>query len=83
MRKIFAVSLQDTLRRKPDVILRRLPDIVVDLDKFSLSVPAGLDVDLPGVVTAGRDGIEITEIDGCHCFFSFRGRSCRGVLFRP
>ena len=37
--------------------------VVVDLDKFGLPVPACREVDLPGVVVAVRDRVELREGD--------------------
>ena len=57
------LHLEDALGRKPLVVLGSLPDVVVDLDELGCAVLAGPEVDLPGVVAAGRDTVELREAD--------------------
>ena len=65
------LDLQNALGRKLDIVLARLPDVVVDLDELGRAVVVRLDVDLPGVVVAGRDAIELCETDvECQDVFS-------------
>ena len=49
--------------RKLHVVLGRLPDVVVDLDEVRGAVCVSLEVDLPGVVAAGRDAVELGKCD--------------------
>ena len=63
------LHLEDAFRREDDVVQALPPDVVVDLDKLGLAVISGLDVDLPGIVIAGRDLVELCEADlKCHAF---------------
>ena len=63
------LDLQHAFGRELDAVLRRLPDVVVDLDELRGAILAGGEVDLPGVVRAGRDAVEVRETDfSCHGF---------------
>ena len=57
------LHLKHTLGRKRHVVLRRPPDVVVDLDELGGSMLVRLDVDLSGVVAAARDSVELGEAD--------------------
>ncbi len=55
------LHLENALRREHDVVLARLPDMVVDLDELCLAAGVRLEVNLSGVVAAGRDAVELRE----------------------
>ena len=57
------LDLEDALMGEDDVVLRRPPDEVVDLDELGRAVALRPEVDLPGVVVAGRDAVELRKAD--------------------
>ena len=57
------LGVQHALGRQLHVVFRRVPDVVVDLHERPGAVLGRCDVDLPGVVRAGRDAVEVREAD--------------------
>ena len=55
------LHLEDALGRERGLVQAPLVDVVVDLRERDPAVVAGGEVDLPGVVFAGRDLVEVVE----------------------